>query len=57
MPKEVSKKLLEVLACPKCKASLNYKKQKNKLECKKCKLAYPVEDGIPIMLSEEAEKI
>ena len=57
MAKEIPKKLLEVLACPKCKSSLQYKKEVQKLECKKCKLAFRVEDGIPIMLAEEAEKI
>lgn len=54
---EISKELLEVLACPKCKGDLEYKKTEQKLICKKCKLAYRIEDGIPIMLIEEAEKI
>jgi|TARA_B100002003_G_C13747981_1_gene372638 uncharacterized protein YbaR (Trm112 family) len=57
MAKEIPKKLLEVLACPKCKGNLQYKKTLQNLECKKCKLAYHIEDGIPIMLIEEAEKI
>jgi uncharacterized protein YbaR (Trm112 family) len=54
---EPSKELLEVLACPKCKGSIEYKKQKQKLLCKKCKLAYKIEDGIPVMLVEEAERM
>ncbi|MAG21713.1 MAG: tetraacyldisaccharide 4'-kinase [Candidatus Diapherotrites archaeon] len=54
--KEVPKQLLDVLACPKCKGSLSYKAQEAKLLCKNCKLAYRVENGIPIMLVDEAEK-
>ncbi len=57
MPKELSKKLLDVLACPKCKGDLAYKKAGQKLVCGKCRLAYRIEDGIPIMLVEEAEKL
>jgi hypothetical protein len=57
MPKELSKKLLDVLACPKCKGDLAYKKAEQKLICGKCRLAYRIEDGIPIMLVEEAEKL
>lgn len=53
----ISKRLLDVLACPKCKGSLNYEKGKSRLVCRKCRLAYRVEDGIPIMLVEEAEKL
>jgi len=54
---ELSKELLEVLACPKCKGGLDYKKKEKKLACKKCRLAYRIEDGIPVMLIEEAERL
>jgi len=54
---ELSKKLLDVLACPKCKGDLDYEKAKQRLACRKCRLAYRIEEGIPIMLVEEAEKI
>ncbi len=54
---ELSKELLEVLACPKCKGSLEYRKREQKLVCHKCGLAYRIEDGIPVMLLEEAEKL
>jgi len=57
MVEELSKKLLKVLACPKCKGGLKYEKAKQRLTCKKCRLAYRVEQGIPIMLVEEAEKL
>ena len=52
-------KLLEILACPKCKGDLEYNdsKQEHSLTCMTCKLRYRVEDDIPIMLVEEAEKI
>ncbi|HIH22033.1 MAG TPA: Trm112 family protein [Candidatus Diapherotrites archaeon] len=56
MPKkELSKELLEVLACPKCHSNLNYNRAKNFLKCqsKKCALTFKVEDGIPIMLLKE----
>ena len=54
---ELSRELLEVLACPKCKGGLDYKKKEEKLVCKKCRLAYRVEEGIPVMLIEEAERL
>ena len=57
MAKYLDKKLLDVLACPKCKGNLGYEKAKNRLVCKRCRLAYRIEDGIPIMLVEEAEKL
>ncbi len=53
---ELPKELLEVLACPVCKGELEYDKQANKLICHGCRLKYRIEDGIPIMLEEEAEK-
>ena len=55
----LDKKLLDILACPKCKGDLTYKdgKEEESLTCNKCKLKYKVEDGIPIMLIDEAEKI
>lgn len=53
----LEEKLLEILACPKCKGDLEYDRQNNKLLCHKCKLAYRVEDDIPVMLIDEAEKI
>lgn len=53
----LSKELLDVLACPKCKGALEYREKEQKLVCKKCRLAYRIEDGIPIMLVEEAEKL
>jgi hypothetical protein len=48
-------KLLEVLACPKCKGDLDYQAEKNELRCNACKLIYTVKDDIPIMLIDEAK--
>jgi uncharacterized protein len=50
-------KLLEVLACPLCKGPLVYRKAQAELVCKPCRLAYPIRDGIPVMLEDEARKL
>lgn len=52
----LSDKLLAILACPQCKGDLEYDRTNNKLICNKCRLRYQVEDDIPIMLLNEAEK-
>jgi len=49
--------LLEILACPACKGSLVYLKAKQELVCKGCRLAYPLRDDIPVMLTEEAREL
>jgi uncharacterized protein YbaR (Trm112 family) len=53
----LDKELLDILACPKCKGDLEYDRENQKLICHACKLAYRVEDDIPIMLIDEAEKL
>lgn len=50
-------KLLEILVCPECKAKLEYIKSAQDLICHKCKLAYPIDDGIPVMLIDQARKL
>ena len=45
-------KLLEILVCPICKGPLE--ERGKELVCKPCRLAYPVKDGIPVMLQDEA---
>ncbi|MDA8893233.1 Trm112 family protein [Hyphomicrobiales bacterium] len=57
MTKEVDPKLLEILVCPVTKETLEWDKNKQELISKKAGLAYPVRDGIPIMLVDEARKI
>lgn len=54
--KMIDEKLLEILACPVCKKSVQYEKENEKLACEHCGLKYPVKDGIPVMLESEAEK-
>lgn len=46
--------LLEILVCPKCKGALEYRESENVLVCERDRLRYPVRDGIPIMLIDEA---
>lgn len=53
----VDPKLLEILVCPLTKAPLEYDAAKQELISRAAKLAYPIRDGIPIMLPEEARKI
>lgn len=55
----LDKKLLDILACPKCKGGLVYKNSKDdeSLTCNRCSLKYKVDEGIPIMLVDKAEKI
>lgn len=50
-------KLLEILVCPLCKGKLLYRKEQQELICKADRLAYPIRDGIPVMLENEARRI
>ena len=50
-------RLLDILVCPICKANLEYRKADLELDCKPCKLAFPVRDDIPIMLQDEARQL
>lgn len=50
-------KLLEILVCPICKGPLLYKKPEQELICRPCRLGYPIKDGIPVMLEDEARKL
>lgn len=60
MEKEIiSKKLLDILACPACKGDvelIEYGEDVHGLKCAACKCIYPIRDGIPIMLIDEAIK-
>jgi uncharacterized protein YbaR (Trm112 family) len=53
----IDPKLLEILVCPVTKSVLEYDAEKQELVSRAGKLAYPIRDGIPIMLPEEARKI
>jgi uncharacterized protein YbaR (Trm112 family) len=50
-------KLLEILVCPVTKGPLMYDKQKQELISKSARLAYPIRDGIPVMLEDEARRL
>ncbi len=49
----IDEKLLQILACPLCKTPVDLKDE-NRLVCVQCHRAYPIRDGIPIMLADEA---
>jgi uncharacterized protein len=53
-PVMVSKDLLELLVCPACKQSLQYRESPESLKCTQCHRVYAVRDDIPIMLIDEA---
>lgn len=53
----MDKKLLDILVCPLCKGSLVYDKGAQELICRGDRLAYPIRDGIPVMLEEEARAL
>lgn len=57
MTKAVDPKLLEILVCPLTKAPLDYDAEKQELISRQAKLAFPIREGIPIMLIDEARKI
>lgn len=47
-------RLLEILVCPKCRGELEYAEAERELRCPACRLAYRVEDDIPVLLIDEA---
>lgn len=53
----MDKKLLDILACPLCKSPLIYDQGLQELQCKADGLAFPVRDGIPVMLEDEAREM
>jgi uncharacterized protein len=53
----MDKKLLDILVCPVTKGPLIYDKDKQELLSRAARLAYPIRDGIPVMLEEEARRI
>ncbi len=54
----IAPELLEILVCPKCKGDLEYRTEPDEaLVCHACRLIYPVEDDIPIMLIDEAKPL
>ena len=53
----ISQELLEILACPKCKGDIRLNEKGDGLVCGACRLMYPIQDDIPIMLIDEAVKL
>jgi uncharacterized protein YbaR (Trm112 family) len=53
----ISKELLDILVCPKCKGDIRLNESGNGLICDTCKLLYHIKDDVPVMLIDEAEKI
>lgn len=51
----LSKELLDILACPKCKGEIYLNETGDGLKCDKCRLMYEIKDDIPIMLIDEAK--
>ncbi len=56
-PEAIDPKLLEILVCPVTKGPLRYDREKGELVSERAGLAYPIRDGIPIMLPDEARKL
>lgn len=50
-------KQIEMMACPECGGKLEYDKSAKELVCNACQIAFPVKDGIPVMLIEESRKL
>ena len=53
----IDQELLDILACPKCKGDVRLTEKGDGLICDACKLMYPIKDGIPVMLIDEAVKL
>jgi uncharacterized protein YbaR (Trm112 family) len=53
----VDNRLLEILVCPLCKGPLQYDKAAQELLCKADRLAFPIRDGIPVMLEDQARTL
>jgi hypothetical protein len=52
----IDDKLIDILACPSCRGDVEYHEKEERILCLECGLRYPVRDGIPIMLIDEAEE-
>ena len=53
----IDQELLDILACPQCKGDIRLTEKGDGLICDACKLMYPIKDGIPVMLIDEAVKL
>jgi uncharacterized protein len=53
----IARELKEILACPRCKGSLEFLDEQDEIRCPRCRLAFRVEDDIPVMLLDEAKPL
>jgi hypothetical protein len=53
----LSPELKEILACPRCKGPLEFHEEASEIICRACRLVYRIEDGIPVMLVDEARPL
>lgn len=53
----VAQELREILACPRCKGALEFLDERDEIRCLRCRLAFRVEDEIPVMLLDEAKPL
>jgi len=53
----IDPRLLEILVCPLCKGPLVYRREAAELVCRADRLAFPVKDGIPVMLEDDARRL
>ena len=53
----MDKKLLDIIVCPVCKGGLDYEPENQRLVCRAERIAFPVRDGIPILLDDEAASL
>ncbi|HKE97801.1 MAG TPA: Trm112 family protein [Actinomycetes bacterium] len=52
----VDAELLAILACPNCRGEVDHKEPEQVIECRRCHYRYPIREGIPVMLIDEAER-
>jgi len=53
----LSQDLKEILACPRCKGDLEFHEDRGEIHCLRCRLAFRIDDGIPVMLESEARAL
>jgi uncharacterized protein YbaR (Trm112 family) len=56
-PPALAPELKEILACPRCKGALEFHEDRAEIHCLACRLAYRIDDGIPVMLIDEARPL
>jgi hypothetical protein len=56
-PPALATELKEILACPRCKGELEFREAESEIRCLACRLVFRIDDGIPVMLLDEARSI